>query len=230
MHYYQFNIGDYASHTRHLTLLEDLAYRRLLDLYYLHEQPLNPSSTIVARLINMRDNEREIELVLNEFFELVDGVGWVNQRADEEISAYRNRREAASRAGKASAERRMNERSTPVQLNKKHKPVTINQEPKNKSLGETKKATALTGSFTPKDQHAELAKQLKLNLNDEFARFADYYTAKGSTMKDWDAALRNWLRKSGDYKVDKPAPKRTGYVHDLSQMDYTKGVDEDGNF
>ena len=39
MHYYSFNIGDYASHTRHLTAIEDLAYRRLLDLYYLHEQP-----------------------------------------------------------------------------------------------------------------------------------------------------------------------------------------------
>jgi len=35
MHYYQFNIGDYASHTRHLSDLEDLAYRRLLDAYYL---------------------------------------------------------------------------------------------------------------------------------------------------------------------------------------------------
>ena len=37
MHYFQFNIGDYASHTRHLTLMEDLAYRRLLDLYYMRE-------------------------------------------------------------------------------------------------------------------------------------------------------------------------------------------------
>ena len=39
MHFYSFNIGDYASHTRHLTPMEDLAYRRLLDIYYLHEQP-----------------------------------------------------------------------------------------------------------------------------------------------------------------------------------------------
>ncbi|NDH69342.1 MAG: DUF1376 domain-containing protein, partial [Gammaproteobacteria bacterium] len=33
MHYYQFHIGDYKSHTHHLSLLEDLAYRRLLDFY-----------------------------------------------------------------------------------------------------------------------------------------------------------------------------------------------------
>jgi len=32
MHYYQFNIGDYSSHTRHLSLIEDAIYRRLLDI------------------------------------------------------------------------------------------------------------------------------------------------------------------------------------------------------
>ena len=32
MNYYNFHIGDYARRTRHLTVLEDLFYRRLLDL------------------------------------------------------------------------------------------------------------------------------------------------------------------------------------------------------
>ena len=40
MHYYQFNIGDYAKATRHLTNDEDLAYRRLIELYYDTEKPL----------------------------------------------------------------------------------------------------------------------------------------------------------------------------------------------
>ncbi|MCP4984979.1 MAG: YdaU family protein, partial [Colwellia sp.] len=40
MHYYQFNIGDYTSHTSHLDPLEDIAYRRMLDWVYLHESPL----------------------------------------------------------------------------------------------------------------------------------------------------------------------------------------------
>ena len=52
MNYYPFHIGDYASHTRHLTLMEDLAYRRLLDLYYLHERPLNARSTPVEFLLS----------------------------------------------------------------------------------------------------------------------------------------------------------------------------------
>ena len=129
MHYYSFNIGDYASHTRHLTAMEDLAYRRLLDLYYLHEQPLNSGVTVVARAINMRGNEEEVRLVLEEFFELDDAKGWVNRRADDEIAKYRGKLEAASRAGLASAAKRSNVRSTDVQLNKKQEPINNNQEP-----------------------------------------------------------------------------------------------------
>jgi uncharacterized protein YdaU (DUF1376 family) len=126
MHYYQFNIGDYASHTRHLNLLEDLAYRRLLDAYYLQERPLSSGLTSVARQINMRDHEVEVKAVLEEFFELTDE-GWVSSRADREIEHFRAKREQASRAGKASAERRSNVRSTDVQPTNNHKPITNNQ-------------------------------------------------------------------------------------------------------
>jgi uncharacterized protein YdaU (DUF1376 family) len=127
MHYFQFNIGDYASHTRHLTVIEDLAYRRLLDLYYLQERPLNSGLTSVARQINMRDYETEVQAVLEEFFDLTDN-GWTNFRADKEIAHYKAKVEQASRAGKASAERRSNGRSTDVQPTNNHKPITNNQE------------------------------------------------------------------------------------------------------
>lgn len=132
MHYYQFNIGDYVSHTRHLTPIEDIAYRRLLDAYYLSERPLNVSSTHVARQIGMREYEQEVGLVLEEFFVLCDE-GWTSNRADKEIAHYRSKVDQASRAGKASAERRSNIRSTDVQTDvqptNNHKPITKNQEP-----------------------------------------------------------------------------------------------------
>jgi uncharacterized protein YdaU (DUF1376 family) len=126
MHYYQFNIGDYASHTRHLTNLEDLAYRRLLDAYYLQEHPLNVGITSVARQINMREYEIEVKAVLEEFFTLTDE-GWFHQRVDKEIKHFQAKRQQASNAGKASAERRNNIRSTDVQLTNNHKPITNNQ-------------------------------------------------------------------------------------------------------
>jgi len=126
MHYYQFNIGDYLSHTKHLDLMEDLAYRRLLDLYYLHERPLNSGIASVARQIGMRDHENEVKSVLEEFFHLSDD-GWINHRADKEIKHFHSKIDQASRAGKASAERRMSGRSTDVQLTNNHKPITNNQ-------------------------------------------------------------------------------------------------------
>lgn len=86
MHYFQFHIGDYKSHTHHLSVIEDIAYRRLLDHYYLHESPLKQRD--IARQIGMRDYEQEVLSVLDEFFVSSD-VGFVNPRADEEISKYR---------------------------------------------------------------------------------------------------------------------------------------------
>jgi uncharacterized protein YdaU (DUF1376 family) len=122
MHYYQFNIGDYMSHTRNLSLLEDIAYRRLLDEYYLHERPLNSGLTSVARQIGMLEHQEVVAFVLQLFFMLKeDGSGWTNARCDREIEQYRERLSNASKAGRASAERRSNARLTTVQLNNNHK-------------------------------------------------------------------------------------------------------------
>ena len=129
MHYYQFNIGDYASHTRGLSLFEDLAYRRLLDIYYLQERPLNSGVASVARQIGMADHVDAVKFVLECHFSLTPD-GWINTRADKEIGTYHSKIEQASRAGKASAERRSNARSTDVQLNINQEPITNNQEPK----------------------------------------------------------------------------------------------------
>ena len=128
MHFYSFNIGDYISHTKHLSDMEDLAYRRLLDLYYLHERTLNEDVSIVARKINMRDNVPEVKVVLEEFFILEVGKGWTNPRADEEIKKYQSKVQSAIRAGKASALARSNARSTTVQLNNKQETLNNKQE------------------------------------------------------------------------------------------------------
>lgn len=128
MHYFQFNIGDYASHTRHLSLMEDLAYRRMLDTYYLREQPLPEDPAQVARLIGMREHIAEVEQVLADFFDLT-AEGWRHDRADAEIAHFRDKSMKASNAGKASAQRRLNERSTDVQPTNNQEPRTNNQEP-----------------------------------------------------------------------------------------------------
>lgn len=124
MNYYQFHIGDYASHTRNLSLMEDLAYRRLLDEYYLHERPLPLDAAIVARQIGMRDHAAEVGFVLESFFQQAEE-GWVNTRADREILKYQE----YAAAGKRGAEKRWGKgghshpNPTPMQTIN-HKPLT----------------------------------------------------------------------------------------------------------
>ena len=128
MHFYSFNIGDYMSHTVHLSLMEDLAYRRCLDIYYLHEKPLPEDATEVARLIRMPEHKPEVVQVLKEFFTHDVGTGYVHKRTHEEITKYQAKIQAASRAGKASALARSNASSTKVQLNNKQETLNKKQE------------------------------------------------------------------------------------------------------
>jgi uncharacterized protein YdaU (DUF1376 family) len=100
MHYYQFNIGDYKSHTEHLSDLEDLAYRRMLDWYYLHETPLPLETSEIARLIRMRTHTDCIAVVLQEFFIRNDN-GWTSHRADLEIARAGEKSTKASESAKA---------------------------------------------------------------------------------------------------------------------------------
>ena len=128
MHFYSFNIGDYMSHTLHLSPMEDLAYRRCLDIYYLHEKPLPEDIGEVARLIRMPQHKPEVTQVLKEFFTHDVGKGWTNPRTDEEIEKYQGKIQAAIRAGKASALARSNASSTKVQPNNKQETLNKKQE------------------------------------------------------------------------------------------------------
>lgn len=100
MHYYQFNIGDYQSHTGHLSELEDLAYRRLLDWVYLHEKPIPLEINEVARNIRMRTHCESIAIVLQEFFVRTE-TGWVSDRVQREIAKAGDKSQKASQSAKA---------------------------------------------------------------------------------------------------------------------------------
>jgi len=193
MNFYPFHIGDYISHTSHLSNEEDLAYRRMIDLYYLSEQPLNDCSTIARKI---RSRIEIVDTILDEFFELSEDGCWHNKRIDEEIAKYHDRLSQASRAGKASAEKRFNKRSTTVQLTKNHEPLTNNH-----SIGVAK---ATKGSrFAKKDQippsWESYCKEKRPDLKpaDVYESFADYWIsvpgAKGVKL-DWDATWRTWIR------------------------------------
>ena len=222
MHYYQFNIGDYASHTRHLNLLEDLAYRRLLDVYYLQERPLNVGVASVARQINMRDHEVEVKAVLEEFFELTDE-GWINRRADQEIAKYQEfiaagRRGAAKRWAKATVKGGESEangeansppNATPI-VNNKHKPITIVEAKKPKQP----RGARLPADWVPSEDLIAFCKTERPDLNPAAVadRFRDFWIAQPGTKGvklDWDATWRNWVRNEKAGGGTKAAAKTT---------------------
>ena len=99
MHHYPFHVGDYCRETYHLSHLEDLAYRRLLDRYYSDEQPPTGDPETVALRISMPQAVDAVATVLEEFFHAQgDAPAWTHRRADAEIQAYQSKREGARRA------------------------------------------------------------------------------------------------------------------------------------
>jgi uncharacterized protein YdaU (DUF1376 family) len=196
MHYYQFHIGDYKSHTHHLSLMEDLAYRRLLDFYFLHEQPIKHRD--IARQIGMREHEEDVMTVLNEFF-ISTADGFVSPRADKEIKQYKE----FSEAGKRGAAKRWSTpphgeansppNATPIATNN-HKPITNNQE--KKTLGKR-----LASDFSFPKEWEDFCQQIRPELSPvkTFDQFKDYWIAQAGqkgVKLDWFATWRNWVRST----------------------------------
>ena len=134
MHYFSFHISDYMSHTAHLSLMEDLAYRRSIDIYYLHEKPLPEDASMVARLVRMPDHVPEVKTILEEYFTLELGKGWTLNRSDEEIQKYKNRILASSKGGRSTALARSKSTSSGLEPTNNHKPITNNHKPIKETL------------------------------------------------------------------------------------------------
>lgn len=102
MNYYSHHIGDYARDTAHLTMLEDGAYRRLLDLEYATERPLPLDPRMLYRLVRAisKHDRAAVDTVLAEFFDKGPD-GWTQKRCIEEINRARDKSlKAKDSAGK----------------------------------------------------------------------------------------------------------------------------------
>jgi uncharacterized protein YdaU (DUF1376 family) len=207
MNFYPFHIGDYISHTSHLTNEEDLAYRRLIDLYYQTEQPFTRNLTWLAKRV--KSTEEVIATVLVEFFEETEE-GWKNKRADEEIAKYKamqegGRKGAAMRWGKGSD----SPPKHPLMLTKNQEPLTKNH---SIEVAKAPKAKRLEKTLElPKDWE-DFCKTTRSDLKPQevFEQFKDYWVSIGGqkgTKLDWTATWRNWVRNQRQQSVttqDKP--------------------------
>ena len=125
MNYYQFHIGDYRSATSHLSNEEDLAYRRLLDMYYDSEKQIPLDTQWVARRLRMCIED--VDSVLHDFFTKTED-GWFHARCNQEIEAYK----AFSDAGKRGAAKRWSKGNdspptATLMQTINQEPLTINQ-------------------------------------------------------------------------------------------------------
>ena len=104
MHFYPHHVGDYRSATAHLSNQEDLAYRRLLEMYYDTERPISADTQWVSR--RLRVGSDELIAVLNDFFVLCDD-GYHNARCDIEIAQYTKKAHTARANGKKGGRRKL---------------------------------------------------------------------------------------------------------------------------
>ena len=128
MNYYPFHIGDYISHTSHLSDAEDLAYRRMIDLYYQTEEPFKDVAWVARRI---KSTSEIVKLLLEEFFEF-DSEVWRSKRADEEIAKYRLKADSARNANRVKSEKKsalITELKSEL-ISEPNHIVTNNQEPR----------------------------------------------------------------------------------------------------
>lgn len=107
MNWYPHHVGDYKAATAHLSNDEDLAYRRLIEMYYDTEQPIPLDTQRVSRRLRM--GLEVVESILNEFF-FKSEIGYKHERCDYEISEFHRKGDIARANGKKGGRRK----ATPV--------------------------------------------------------------------------------------------------------------------
>jgi uncharacterized protein YdaU (DUF1376 family) len=217
MNYYPFHIGDYTTNTRHLDLIEDAIYRRLIDLYYLKDGQVTNDIDQLARLICAVPHRDKVESVISEFFNNNNGL-LVHSRCDDEIAKFNSKIEKARASGQASANARkanamqtlnerstdvqqsFNDRSTDVQLSNNQEPITNNQEPLH--TAQPSKTRAKKTVFTAPTVDDVIAYAKSRSRPDLAKAFFDYYDAgswvdgKGSSIQNWKQKFITWENKN----------------------------------
>lgn len=117
MNYYAHHIGDYIKATAHLSMLEDAAYRRLIDAYYTREAPLPAEKKACHRLARATTKQERdaVDTILDEFFRLEDD-GWHQGRCDKEIIKCQEKEPAAEEKRENDKERQRRARERRKQL------------------------------------------------------------------------------------------------------------------
>jgi uncharacterized protein YdaU (DUF1376 family) len=102
VNYYEHHLGDWIRDTAHLSMLEDGAYRRLVDAYYTRGKPLPLVARDVYRLVRAtcKQDREAVDTVLEEFF-VQAADGWRHSRCDREIARFQDKQDKARNSANA---------------------------------------------------------------------------------------------------------------------------------
>jgi len=227
MHYYKFNIADWALHTSHLTLEEEATYFRLINFYYDSEKPIPLKTQSVIRRLRLGTHTDTVKTVLAEYFTETEK-GYTHNRCEEMLKEYRktvtkNRKNAAKggRPRKDAVYRETQWDTSGIPEGSQTKPkgipnqelITINHKPITniKDKGDKPPAKAkrfvepsildVQNYFLDRTENRELS-------GNEGIKFHAFYESKGwlvgkSKMKDWKASVRGWITRMDNRDVQK---------------------------
>lgn len=203
MHYYQFNIGDYHTHTSHLDPMEDIAYRRMIDWCYLHESPLPECIEEIAKKIRMREECKCIADVLHEFFTLSDD-GYYNDRIISELKSYRDvskKRKKAANTRWANKHKGLKGDASALQVestsNAKQEPRTKNHEPRTSNKKEIAISTPVVvvdfSVFNMPDSDVQEVKKLRRKNNPKKTQEIDTQRIANGLAKEINLARQSGI-------------------------------------
>lgn len=158
MNYYSFHIGDYLSATAHLSIIEHGAYRRLLDIYYIHESPLPNDVKQIYRLVGARSKEEReaVDSVLAEFFQSTPE-GFRHDRCDHEIALCNKNRANGKKGGRPSKNQNPKETQTETQPEPKANPKETQSKPNRNPTGKPPITPSPHHPITPSQSSASTA-------------------------------------------------------------------------
>jgi len=228
MHYYPHHIGDYKSATAHLTNEEDLAYRRLLEMYYDTETFISLETQWVAR--RLRVGTDALEAVLKDFFVRTEE-GWKHSRCDLVIREYHEMAEKNRRNGKLGGRPKSNKQGNknPVgsQSDASGNPVEThskaNQEPITKTKNQVRESATKVACPPDVGQQVwedwlQLRKTKKASVTETVVKGARSEAEKiGWTLEQF---LVEWCTRGSqglkaEWISDKPAPTADRFAGDI---------------
>jgi uncharacterized protein YdaU (DUF1376 family) len=230
MHYYQFNIGDYRAATAHLSNDEDLAYRRLLDMYYDTENQIPLDTQWVAK--RLRLDTKVVKVVLQDMFKLTE-TGWHHGRCELIIEQYHAMAEK-NRANGRLGGRKKNPVATDSQPIAKatinDKPITINDKP----IKERATSVACPHDVTPQvwQDWLQLRKSKKASVTETVVKGARAEAGK----LNWtlDQFLIEWCTRGSqglkaEWVAEKQNLTKTGQMNQTVMSGLTRGLMGSGN-